>query len=170
VTTEVRSAGRCRLAKVRGARRCMTMDLSHLYHLPPDGRATSVVVSIGRYLRIFGPSFYTPGRFSTPRVAVRRVCHTWRVLGKRAPKLVAEIYPSQAINSRENRVSLFTLSSLQIYRFYHSAIGGARRPESGIASIFRRFLGIFRQVFSESVGVPPRSIFSTRLELRGPLL
>ena len=52
VTTEVRSAGRCRLTKVRSAWRCMPTDLFHLSHLPPDGCTTSAVAGIGSHFRI----------------------------------------------------------------------------------------------------------------------
>ena len=48
MTAEVRSAVGCRLTRVRSAGRCMITDLFHLYHLPPDGRTTSVVAGIGR--------------------------------------------------------------------------------------------------------------------------
>ena len=79
VMTEVRSAGRCRLTRVRSAGRCMITDLFHLYHLPPDGRTTSVVADIGRD---FGFSNSCPAYSdgSVPRDCLFDTCATRGVI------------------------------------------------------------------------------------------
>jgi hypothetical protein len=136
LTTEVRSAGRCRLAKVRSAWRCMHGLVPSLSFAP---RWLHDFSRCGHRIPFSNSSPCALRRFSTVRLAARHVCNTRRDLGKRAPKRVAEIYSARAIKSRENRISLFTLSFPQIYRFCHLSIDGVRRPESEIAPTFRRF-------------------------------